>query len=197
MMSVDALNARMTTSQFAGLSNDAVSYGASGYFAYGRALIGAEVHRSAYGEEGLNNGRTDDLSTVQGAINVGYAVLATHHLSLFPQIGVGLGKVDVTLRDRNGTRSAAVEPSFDEIAHTPGPESQLSAKALLFSAGAGVDYLVAPRGASKGVVLGLRAGVLASPNRAIWTRGGQSVSAGPDVGPGGGYLRLMVGVGGR
>ena len=39
MMSVDALNSRMTPSQFAGLSNDAVSYGVSGYFAYGRALL--------------------------------------------------------------------------------------------------------------------------------------------------------------
>ena len=197
MMSVDALNARMTSSQFAGLSNDAVSYGVSGRFAYSRALIGAEFNRSAYGEEGLNNGRTDDLSSVQGAITVGYAVLSTTHLSIFPEVGAGLGMVNVVLRDRNGVQSAAVEPSFDEIAQTPGPESTLSAKALLYSFGGGADYLIAPRGARKGVVFGLRAGVLASPNRAIWTRGGQSVSAGPDVGPGGRYLRLMVGLGGR
>ncbi|MEO8562164.1 MAG: hypothetical protein ABI601_08830 [bacterium] len=196
-MSVDPLNARMTSNQFAGLSNDAVSYGASGYFSYGRALLGAELHRIAYGEEGLNNGRTDDLRSMQGMLDVGYAVVSTRSLSVFPLLGVGLGRVDVALRDRNGTRSALAEPSFDEIARTPGPESVLSAKVLLYSIGGGADYLVTPRGASVGIVLGVRAGVQTSPNRAVWTRDGQSVAAGPDVGPGGRYVRITVGIGGR
>jgi hypothetical protein len=103
----------------------------------------------------------------------------------------------VTLRERNGARTAWVEPSFDEVATSPGEESVLDAKVLLYSIGAGADYLVTPRGASVGVVLGLRAGVQTSPNRAIWTRGGESISAGPDVGPGGRYVRVTVGVGGR
>jgi hypothetical protein len=197
MMSVDALNARLVPTQFASLSNDAVSYGASGYFSYGRALLGAELHRSAYGEEGLNNGRTDDLSSIQGALNVGYAIVSTKSLSVFPQLGVGLGRVNVTLRERNGTPYGAAIESFDEIAQKPGTESVLSAKALLYSVGAGADYLVTPRGASMGVVLGVRAGMQTSPNRAIWTRGGQSVDAGPDVGPGGRFVRVMVGLGGR
>lgn len=196
-MSVDALNARLVPSQFASISNDAVSYGASGYFSYGRALLGAELHHSSFGEEGLNNGRTDDLSAIQGTLDVGYAVVSTKSLSVFPQLGVGMGRVNVTLRERNGARTGWVEPSFDEIATSPGPESVLEAKVLLYSIGAGADYLVTPRGASKGVVLGVRAGVQSSPNRALWTRGGESVSAGPDVGPGGRYLRVIVGVGGR
>jgi hypothetical protein len=196
-MSVDALNARMVPSQYASLSNDAVSYGGSGYFSYGRALLGAELHRIAYGEEGLDNGRTDDLSAIQGALNVGYAVVSTKALSVFPQLGVGLGRVSVTLRERNGSPPAWVEPSFDEIAASPGAESVLQAKVLLYTVGAGADYLVTPRGASKGVVLGVRAGFQTSPNRAVWTHGGESVSAGPDVGPGGRVVRVTVGVGGR
>jgi len=197
MMSVDALNARMTSAQFAGLSNDAVSYGGSAYFAYGRALLGAEMQRSAYGQEGLNNGRTDDLSSVQGAITVGYALVSTRSLTLFPQLGVGLGKMNVSMRDAGGSRSTVTEPTFDEIAQAPGSESTVSAKNLLYTIGGGADYLVAPRGASKGVVLGVRAGVQTSPNRAVWTRGGQNVAGGPDVGPGGPFLRVLVGVGGR
>jgi hypothetical protein len=196
-MSVDALNARMVPAQYASLSNDAVSYGVSGYFAYARALLGAEVHRSAYGEEGLNNGRTDDMSAMQGALNVGYALVSTRSLTVFPQLGVGLGRVNVTLRQRNGSPPAWVEPSFDEVAASPGTESVLEAKVLLYSIGAGADYLVTPRGSAKGVVLGVRAGVQTSPNRAVWTRGGESVSAGPDVGPGGRYVRVIVGLGGR
>ena len=41
------------------------------------------------------------------------------------------------------------------------------------------------------------AGLLASPNRATWTRNGQAIVAGPDAGATGPYLRVVVGLGGR
>ena len=68
---------------------------------------------------------------------------------------------------------------------------------LLYSFGGGADYLVSRAGSSVGVVLGLRAGLLASPNRTKWTRDGQSILAGPDAAAGGPFLRVVVGVGGR
>jgi hypothetical protein len=197
MMAVDPLNARMTSSQFATLSNDAVSYGGAGYLAVGRALLGAEVQRSTFGEEGLNNGRTGDLSAMQGLATVAYALLSTDHLSIFPQLGVGMGRVVVTLRDRSGAGTTVTQPTFDEIAQTPGSESRVTGRHLLYSFGGGADYLVTPRGAGTGVVLGVRAGLTASPNRATWTRDGQAVLAGPDAGAGGPYLRVVVGLGGR
>jgi hypothetical protein len=196
-MSVDPLNARMTPSQFATLSNDAVSYGAAGYVAIGRALLGAEAQRSTFGEEGLDNGRTGDLSAMQGLATVAYALVSTSHLSVFPQLGVGLGRVVVTLRDRSGVATSVSQPTFDEIADAPGSQSTMSGRHLLYSFGGGADYLVTPRGAAAGVVLGIRAGVTASPNRATWTRDGQAVLAGPDAGAGGPFLRVVVGVGGR
>jgi hypothetical protein len=196
-MSVDALNARMTSSQFAPLSNDAVSYGASGYFAIGRALLGGELFRSSFGEEGLNNGRTDDLTTMHALATVSYAIVAMPHLSVFPQLGVGLGRVEVALRDRNGAGTTVSEPTFDEVAQAPGAESRMSGRHLLYSFGGGADYLVSRSGSSFGVVLGLRAGVLASPNRTTWTRSGQSIVAGPDAAAGGPFLRVVVGLGGR
>jgi hypothetical protein len=196
-MSVDPLNARMTPSQFATLSNDAVSYGAAGYLAVGRALLGAEVQRSTFGEEGLENGRTGALSSMQGLATVAYALVSTSHLSVFPQLGVGLGRLVVTLRDRSGVETTAAQPTFDEIAEAPGSESRVSGRHLLYSFGGGADYLVTPRGAARGVVLGVRAGITASPNRATWTRDGQAVVAGPDAGADGPYLRVVVGLGGR
>jgi hypothetical protein len=196
-MSVDPINARMTSTNFASLSNDAVSYGASGYVAIGRALLGADVQRSTFGEEGLNNGRTDDMSTLQGLATVSYALVSTRHLTLFPQLGVGLGRVEVTLRDRSGAGTTASQPTFDEVAQAPGAESRMTGRHLLYGLGAGLDYLVTQRGASKGVVLGVRAGMLTSPNRATWTRNGQAIVAGPDAGASGPYLRVVVGLGGR
>jgi hypothetical protein len=196
-MSVDAINARITSTNFASLSNDAVSYGASGYVAVGRALLGADVQRSTFGEEGLNNGRTDDMNTLQGLATVSYALVSTRQLTLFPQLGVGLGQLEVTLRDRSGAGTTASQPTFDEVARSPGTESRMTGRHLLYGVGAGLDYLVTQRGASKGVVLGVRAGMLTSPNRATWTRNGQAVVAGPDAGASGPYLRVVVGLGGR
>jgi opacity protein-like surface antigen len=196
-MSVDALNARVTPTQFAPLSNDAVSLGASGYIAVGRALLGAEVARSSFGEEGLDNGRTDELSVLHGLVTAGYALVATEHLSIYPQLGVGLGRVAVALRDRAGTSTTQAQPTFDEVAQAPGAESRLTGRHLAYSLGAGADYLVTRAGASRGVVLGVRAGLLASPNRTTWTRDGETVVAGPDAALGGPFLRVVVGFGGR
>jgi opacity protein-like surface antigen len=196
-MSVDALNARVTPSQFAPLSNDAVSYGASGYVAVGRALLGAELTRSAFGEEGLNNGRTDELTAVQGVATAAYALVSTERLSIFPQLGVGLGRVEISLRDRAGLGTTTSQPTFDEVAQAPGAESRMDGRHLLYSFGGGADYLVSRAGSSIGVVLGVRAGMLASPNRTTWTRSGQTVVAGPDAAAGGPYLRVVVGLGAR
>lgn len=196
-MSVDALNARVTPTQFAPLSNDAVSFGASGYVAVGRALLGAEVARSSFGEEGLDNGRTDELSALHGVVTAGYALVATEHVSIYPQLGVGLGRVAVSLRDRSGTSAAQTQPTFDEVAQAPGAESRLTGRHLVYSLGAGADYLVTRAGASRGVVLGVRAGLLASPNRTTWTRDGETVVAGPDAAVGGPFVRVVVGFGGR
>ena len=196
-MSVDALNARMTPSQFASLSNDAVSYGVGGYYAVGRALLGAELARATFGEEGLNNGRTDDLSTTHGLATVSYGIVSTEHLSLYPLLGVGLGRIEVALRDRSGAGTSVTQPTFDEVAQSPGAESQLTGRHLLYSFAGGADYLVTRRGGSAGVVLGVRTGVLAAPNRTTWSRSGESIIAGPDASPSGPFLRVVVGLGGR
>jgi trimethylamine:corrinoid methyltransferase-like protein len=196
-MSVDALNARMSTSRFAPLSNDAVSLGAAAHVAIGRALLGAELGRAAFGEEGLDNGRTDELSAVQGLATVGYAVVATEHLSVFPQLGAGVGRVTVSLRDRSGTSTTQAQPTFDEVAQAPGTESRLAGRHLLYSVGAGADYLVTRPGGSLGVVVGLRGGRLLSPPRTRWRRVGARVVAGPDAAASGPFLRVVVGVGGR
>ena len=162
-MSVDALNARMAPSQFAPLSNDAVSYGASGYVAIGRALLGAEVARSVFGEEGLDNGRTDELSAMHGLATVAYAVVSTDRLSIFPQLGVGLDRVEVTLRDRSGAGTSVAQPTFDEVAQSPGPESRMSGRHLLYGLGGGADYLALCAAASKRGGTRAARGVLASP----------------------------------
>lgn len=198
-MAVDALNAVLMGQRFSGLSNDGIGYGISAHGAFGRALIGADLTRTTFGEEGSSTGRTDDLNARQYLATASYALISTGRLSIYPTLGVGAGQVDVTLRERNAAPAAAAnEPTFQGIAASPGAESVLSGNHLLFSVGGGADYLVT-RGASDnvGVVFGLRAGVLVAPNRTTWTSGGRAVTAGPDASAGGPFLRVVVGIGGR
>lgn len=197
-MSVDALNAVLTGERYAGLSNDGISYGASGYLSFGRALLGADVARTTFGEEGLNNGRTTDLNSAQYLATASYAVASTGRLNVFPTLGVGMGHFDVTLREKNGAAPATGEQTFAARAQNPGSETILSGKHLLYSLGGGADYLVT-RGAAdhRGVVFGIRAGMLFAPNRTTWSAAGSRVIAGPDASAGGPFVRVAIGIGGR
>ena len=198
-MSVDPLNVFLTTARFAGLSNDGISYGATGYFSVGRAMIGFDAARTTFGEEGLNNGRTDDLNSIQVMLAASYALVSTGRVALFPTVGVGFGRVVVSLRDRAGGNSAAAaQPTFAELAADPGSESKLTGDHLLFSVGGGGDYLILRNTRDDlGVVFGVRAGYMLAPNRTTWTRGSQTVIAGPDASAGGPFVRIVVGIGGR
>ncbi len=198
-MKVDALNGSLAGARFAGLSNDGISYGASGHYAHGRAMLGVDYARTTFGEEGLSNGRSDDLSSMQLLATVSYAMATAPRFNIYPTLGVGAGKFDVTLRDRaGGSATTATDPTFDEIAANPGSATTISGRHLVYSVGGGADYLVtrAARDAF-GIVLGVRAGMLLAPNRTTWTAGGRRVIAGPDASAGGPFLRIVVGAGGR
>lgn len=196
-LKVETLNVFLTRAQFAGLSNDGVSYGGTGYFAVGRALLGGEVTHSVFGEEGLDNGRSDDLGTTQVMATIGYAVGSTRNLNVYPMLGAGVGRFELGLRDRaGGAGTPTPSPTFAELAADPGTARTVSGSHLLFSAGAGADLLVMRRGdGGSGVVLGIRAGVLVAPNRTTWSTQGGPVIAGPDASAEGPFLRVLVGFG--
>ncbi|MEP6621052.1 MAG: hypothetical protein ABJE47_17125 [bacterium] len=197
--SVDALNAVLIGAHFAGLSNDGISYGGTGYFSVGRAMIGFDAARTTFGEEGLDNGRTDDLSSTQVLLTASYALVSTGRVAVFPSIGVGFGRIQLALRDRaGGATVGAAQPTFAEVATAPGTESNLTGDHLLFSVGGGGDYLILRNTRDDfGIVFGVRAGYMIAPNRTTWTRNAQTVIAGPDASAGGPFLRIVVGVGGR
>lgn len=197
-MKVDALNSTLASGHYAGLSNDGISYGASAHYAFGRAMLGADFSKTTFGEEGLSNGRSNDLNAMQVLGTVSFAIMTTPRLTLFPTLGVGTGKFDVTLRDRNKSAqpAATTERTFAELVADAGASTTVSGNHLMYSVGGGLDFLVT-RGASSGVVLGLRAGMLVAPNRTTWSSGGTHVVAGPDASAGGPFARLVVGIGGR
>src|SRR5258708_22820650 len=63
-MTVDALNTQLAAARFSGLSNQGITYGATGHYAFGRSLIGADVARTTYGNQWLDNARSVDLNSI-------------------------------------------------------------------------------------------------------------------------------------
>ena len=193
------LNIRLDTAKYFAVSNDAISYGGGGRLAFGRMIFGGEFAMTDFGEEGNPvNVKTSALRSNFYLAQVGYAVYAGRHLNIYPMLGVGAGRMVVTLSDRNGGGKppAGVDPSFTDIVLHPNYSSKLDATYLLFEPSIGGDWLVLRSVADRmGLTLGARVGQKLAPNRAAWHLNGGKVVGGPDIGPNGPWLRRTAGIG--
>ena len=198
-LSVAPLNAFLANSGFASVSRQGVSIGLNGYYAFGRALLGADLSRATIREAGLNNGRTDNAAATQAVVTAGYALLSTPRLTVYPVLGVGTGRFTVDLRDNaGGTAASNPQPTFAEAVQRPGTATTLTGNHLVFNVGIGQDYFLVRRSATEsGIVVGFRAGLAVAPNRTTWSSAGRTVIAGPDASAGGPFLRIVVGIGTR
>ena len=194
---MDAINGMLATAGFAALPRAGVSVGLGGYYAYGRALLGADVARTVFSVQGPSTGRTDELGAAQGMLTASYAIYTAPRINMFPTLGVGVGRIAVTLHDQSGsTANNANQPTFAEVAQNPGSATTISGNHLLFALGGGGDYLFARQRADHvGVLVGLRAGMLFAPNRTTWTTGSRMVITGPDGGAEGPFVRVVFGIG--
>ena len=182
------------------LSNDGYSIGLGGYGAvYNRLLLGAEWHTADMGQESSPTGKTNQLATTYWMATGGYAAWTTWRMTLMPFVGIGTGTMKLTLKSRNGgaTVPDGIDPTFDEVIRSPGSISTMSGSYVMVQPGLGVDFLMLKSDASQmGVVIGLRFASTISPNRTTWKYQGREVFGGPDVGPSGGVVRIIAGIGG-
>lgn len=184
---------------FDALSGDGYSVGIGGYTPVGRVLLGGEWHYADLGEESSPAAKTNRLETNYAMVTVGYAAWTGWRFTFFPFLGLGAGKVTLTLRDRNGTPQPAPQqdPTFDEVVLNGADQSRVTGSYVMVQPGVGFDYL-ALRGDKQhvGLVLGVRFSSAITPNRTSWTYAGRSVFGAPDVAPKGAMLRVVFGVGG-
>ena len=204
-MDVSSLNAHFNRTDIAGgtgfssLSNDAYSYGVGGYVSLGRVMLGGEWHYGDFGYETSPKGKTNRLETSYLMATAAMPVYTTWRLTIFPFLGIGGGNVRLSLKNRDGggTVSLRSDPTFDEIILNPGLESQILGNYLMVQPGIGVDWLLLKESTSHtGFTVGLRFGSAITPNRTTWTYRGHEVFGGPDLGPTGGTLRVLMGFGG-
>ena len=195
------LNARLDTAGYFAVSNDAISYGGGARFGYGRMILGGEFAMTDFGEEGdPTGGKTSSLKSQFYLAQVGYTWWAGRHLNVYPMVGIGAGRMSLTLSDRNGggVPAAGADPSFTDVVLHPNYSSTLEATYLLFEPAVGADWLVLRSvGDRFGLTFGARLGRKFAPNRAAWKLDSRKVIGGPDVGPDGMWLRLTAGIGWR
>lgn len=182
------------------LSNDGYSLGVGGYGpAVGRIVLGGEWSTASMGEEASPSGKTNAISTNYWMGTVGFAAWTNWRINVIPFAGVGLGKVKLSLKSRDGgpTVSETQDPTFDEIIMSPGSSSIIDGSYVMVQPGLAVDFLVLSQSdKTMGLTLGVRFSSVLSPNRTSWTYKGRDVFGGPDTGPTGGSVKVVLGIGG-
>jgi len=182
------------------ISNDGYSLGFGGYGpVFQRLLAGGEWHTAQLGEEASPSGKTNALSTSYVMGTLGFAIWTSWRVNVAGFAGIGPGKVKLTLTSRDGgpTVSPSIDPTFDEIILSSGARSVIEGSYLMVQPGVAIDVLMLRQTADRvGLTLGARFASLISPNRTTWTYEGRTVFGGPDAGPTGGSVRVLVGIGG-
>jgi hypothetical protein len=182
------------------ISNDGYSVGVGGYGAViQRLVVGGEWHMADLGHEASPTGKTNQLATTYWMGTMGYALFTSWRVNVVPLLGIGTGTATLTLKSRNGgaTVPEGQDPTFDEVIMSPGSESIMKGNYIMVQPALSIDALLLRQGTDHiGVTLGLRLSSMITPNRTTWKYNGREVFGGPDAGPSGGVVRVMVGVGG-
>jgi hypothetical protein len=182
------------------ISNDGYSIGIGGYGSVMRRLVlGGELHIADLGQEANPSGKTNQLTTNYWMGTLGYAIYTSWRVNVVPFLGIGTGSVKLTLKNRNGgaTVPDTQDPTFDEVILSPGSQSVMKGNYVMVQPGLGADVLLLRQETDRiGITLGVRFSSQISPNRTTWKYKGREVFGGPDVGPTGGVVRVVAGIGG-
>lgn len=130
-----------------------------------------------------------DTETTGGSatLDLGVPVVASRTTLLYPMVGVGASRLDLTLRRRGST-------SFDAINSSPSVDAALTAWRWQGHVGAGLVHVIRPSWWNIQLTLDARAGWVAPVGDTDWQRGRWNVTDAPAVGQRGAYVRLGAGL---
>ena len=192
-LDIDVLNDRLTSKGYSSFTDGFLSIG-GGFLSKknSRWLFGAEGHYLIAEEKNntIPNGSFKTmLSAAYGFLDVGYALVSSGGLNIFPLIGIGGG----------GTWLQIGKKDFDDILEGPQRNASVSSGTFLLNFALGSDYLIKSKDEKKGegLVLGFRMGYTYTPWECGWWSDTISIDGGPKMGVTGPYIRFMIGFGGK
>lgn len=200
LLQADRINALLTASGYASVSDDAIAFGGGGFGSFGPLRLGAEHVRLDAGEESNTVGLQARLEASYTTLTVGWDLRPRGRLSIAPTLGVGRGSYVLTVGDVNGGTPPPTSPAptFADVVASPGRDSRLSGAHWIYEPMLAADLLVVRSATQRrGITLGARLGYRIAPNRPDWEFRGTSVSAGPVDQAKGPIVRLTLGIGGR
>lgn len=192
LLNQSVLNTAIAADSYAGFDGWTWGQGAGLYGVFRRFLVGGEL-QSFWGQLRTGGSESMRIDGGYGLFQFGYVAVANPSFQLYPYLGIGWGGMSLHASQKLNTLLSVSQGSNDQI-------RVLNGGNLLLDLGLGINYTVpmSPEngGDARGPSLGLRAGWLFAPGQTTWTSNELPVTGGPNAGPGGFYVRAMLGFGG-
>jgi hypothetical protein len=182
MLGTSDLRDRLASAGYVAPGAGAVSFGGGGYGGVRNGLIfGGEGHGLTTATR-ISDGREVRIGGGYGLVTVGYMLQPAPQLRVYPQIGLGLGGVSLSITTEDAEQ-------FDDILDQPRRSSEITQGNLLASVQGGAEYRFG------GFMIGLQAGYLIAPVITDWSLGDTQLEGGPDATFSGPFVRLLIGGG--
>lgn len=192
-LDIDPLNDRLVSKGYASFSDKFYSLGI-GFLRKKNSnwLFGPEGHVLIVEEKEKampNGNHTVSLIGAYGFFNVGYALVTSGGLNIYPLIGFGGGGTWLNIGKNN----------FDDILEDPERSAEIFTGTFLLNFALGADHLIKFKEDEKveGMVLGFRVGYTYTPWKGGWWTDMIDIKGGPKTGMTGPYIRFMIGFGGK
>ena len=192
-LDIDALNSRLKSKGYSGISDGFFSVGGGGHaIINNKVIIGGEGH-TLLGDKVTIEKYESSVTVGYGFFNLGYILYSLNQLRLYPLLGIGGGVMNLKIREK------PVSLSFDDVLDDPEKSVELSTSGFLMSFAVGMDYLLLLGGDESGrggLVFGFRAGYTLSPFKSGWQLDEKEISDAPEMGITGPFIRMTFGGGG-
>lgn len=191
MMSFNNLNNFLVQRDFPAVAENHLALGIGGHVIHDKFVVGIEIQR--FFEKKRITAKKFNTSILgnYSLLNVGYLIYSKKGLMIYPLFGLGLGRLKLRVIENN-------IHSFEDInSYQKGSTSKTTG--FLINLGFALDYFFnfkeKKRGKNK-LVVGVRLGYIYSATRSGWSVNHIHVDDGPATGPGGPYVRVVIGLGG-
>jgi opacity protein-like surface antigen len=190
-ININELNELLAEQAYHEFTPGMLSYGGGANFTFNNMIVGFEGYRFLRQDTRSQDDRQlAELAGGYGSINLGYYLIGTGNLLLYPMIGAGWSNVALNLNENR-------QPGFNVVIASPGRSSSLESRAIHLNPQIGADYIISLYNEARaGIIFGAKAGYLITPLGNTWHMNRNEVMGGPNVSAAGPYFQLKIGFGG-